>query len=92
MAYKYFRKTRKFTIAAGGIGFVKTHIRVKNAATARAGMQPRWVVVVGGSISEQTLATILGRTKRHSICVGAPCFNLALQLIDNLSQSDEGIL
>jgi hypothetical protein len=64
---------------------------VKNGGTARAGKEPRWVVVVGdSSINGPTLATIRGRTKQYPICVGAPCFNLAPQVTDKLSQPDEG--
>jgi hypothetical protein len=91
VAYKYFRKTQIYD-CRGRDRFVKTHIRVKNGATARADTEQRWVVVVGDScISEPTLAAIHGRIGRYPIWVAASGFNLALQLIDKLSQSDEGI-
>src|SRR4029453_1337355 len=75
--------------------FVKTHIRVKNGATARAGMEPRWVVVVGDTVvSEQGLVAIIGRHLRYHVCGGAHgCYDpgeLTLpQIPDRLPQSDK---
>ena len=40
MAYKYFRKTRNFTRAAGGTGLLKL-IRVKNAEPVRSANKER---------------------------------------------------
>jgi hypothetical protein len=89
---KYFRRIREFPIAVACTDLLKLASPVKNGATARAGREPCRVVMVGDScISDQTLATIRGRTKRHPVCGGEPCFNLAPQVIDKLSQSDEGI-
>ena len=43
---------------------------MKNGATARAGMQPRRVVVLGDScISEPGMATPFGHDKRYHVCI-----------------------
>jgi hypothetical protein len=64
---------------------------VKNAATTRAGTEPRWVVVVGDScISEPTLAAILGRDKRYHFDVWAHGFYDAPQITEKSTQSDQG--
>ena len=70
---------------------VKTHTRVKNAATARAGREPCRVVVAGDScISEPTLAAILVRDKRYHLDVWADGFYDARQITETYTQSDKG--
>src|SRR5947199_5013700 len=55
---------------------------VKKRATVRAGAEPCRVVVVGDTcVSEQGMATIVGRDKRYSVCGGAHGFYDAGELI-----------
>jgi two-component system response regulator NreC len=82
MAYRYFRKRRKFTIAPARIDLVRDASPVKNGATPRAGTKPRRVVVVGDTcVSEQGLAAIVGRDERYQVCGGAHGFYDADELI-----------
>ncbi|PYI70027.1 MAG: hypothetical protein DMF08_12550 [Verrucomicrobia bacterium] len=70
---------------------VKTHPRVKNAATAGAGREPCRVVVAGdSSISELTLAAILVRDKRYDFDVWAHGLYDARQVNEPYAQSDKG--
>ena len=71
--------------------FVKTHTRVKNAATAGAGREPCRVVVAGDScISEPALAAILIRDKRYRFDVWAHGFYDARKITETYTQSDKG--
>ena len=55
---------------------------MKSRATARAGTEPCRVVVVGDTcVSEQGMATIVGRDKRYRVCGGAHGFYDAGELI-----------
>jgi two-component system response regulator NreC len=55
---------------------------VKKSATVRVGAEPCRVVVVGDTcVSEQGLATIVGRDKRYHVCGGAHGFYDAGELI-----------
>src|SRR5437773_4018448 len=55
---------------------------VKKRATVRAGAEPCRVVVVGDTcVSEQGMATIVGRDKRYSVCGGEHGFYDAGELI-----------
>ena len=55
---------------------------MKSRATARAGTEPCRVVVVGDTcVSEQGMATIVGRDKRYHVCGGAHGFYDAGELI-----------
>jgi two-component system response regulator NreC len=55
---------------------------VKNGAQARAGKEPCRVVVVGDTcVSEQGMATIVGRDNRYHVCGGAHGFFDAGELI-----------
>ena len=55
---------------------------VKKSATARAGTEPSRVVVVGDTcVSEQGMATIVGRDKKYHVCGGAHGFYDAGELI-----------
>src|SRR5436190_14383207 len=55
---------------------------VKKRPTARAAAKPCRVVVVGDTcVSEQGMATIVGRDKRYSVCGGAHGFYDAKELI-----------
>ena len=78
----YFRKKRKFAIASARTDLLKLASPVKNSATARAGREPCRVVVVGDTcVSEQGMATIVGRDKRYYVCGGARGFYDAGELI-----------
>jgi two-component system response regulator NreC len=55
---------------------------VKNGAPVRAGKEPCRVVVVGDTcVSEEGMATIVGRDKRYHVCGGAHGFFDASELI-----------
>jgi DNA-binding NarL/FixJ family response regulator len=78
----YFRKTRNFTIAPTSTYLLKLASSVRNGAPARAGREPCRVVVVGDTcVSEQGMATIVGRDKRYHVCGGAHGFFDAGELI-----------
>jgi two-component system response regulator NreC len=82
MADKYLRKTRKFTVAATKTDLLNFASPVKNGAPARAGTEPCRVVVVGDTcVSEQGMATIVGRDKRYQVCGSAHGFFDAGELI-----------
>src|SRR5205814_2668729 len=72
---------------------VKTHTRVKNAATAGAGREPCRVVVAGDScVSEPTLTAILVRDERYHFDVWAHGSYDARQITETYTQSDKGNL
>ena len=82
MADKYFRKKRKLNACSVESRFVKTSIAVKKSATARAVLALLRVVVVGDTcVSEQGMATIVGRDKGYRVCGGAHGFYDAGELI-----------
>src|SRR6266581_7636835 len=82
MADKYFRKKRKLNACSLESRFVKTSIAVKKTATARAVLALLRVVVVGDTcVSEEGMATIIGRDKRYRVCGGAHGFYNAGELI-----------
>ena len=65
-------------------------------AKEHAGKKPLWVVVVGETcLSEQDMATIGERLKRHRVCGGIHRFHgiahFPLQIAGEFLQSDEGI-
>jgi len=62
--------------------FVRRSRTVEKSATARVGTEPCKVVVVGDTcVSEEGMATIIGRDKRYRVCGGAHGFYNAGELI-----------
>ena len=77
-----FSEKTQLNACSGASRFVKTFIAVKKSATARAIFALCRVVVVGDTcVSEQGMATIVGRDKRYHVCGSAHGFFDAGELI-----------
>ena len=77
-----FSEKTQLNACSGASRFVKMFIAVKKSATARAIFALCRVVVVGDTcVSEEGMATIVGRDKRYHVCGSAHGFFDAGELI-----------
>ena len=77
-----FSEKTQLNACSGASRFVKRFIAVKKSATARAIFALCRVVVVGDTcVSEEGMATIVGRDKRYHVCGSAHGFFDAGELI-----------